>query len=153
MKPPAIVVLMTCLAVPSLHAQTPSQARAFLDATYAWDTNDDADDPLADAKVYSPSLIRMFDLDRRRAHGDVGRLDFDPLCECQDPGGVRYQINSITSSGVRKADAEVSLNSSQIGVPWRKTLRFDLVWTKHGWRIDDVHTERTASLRRFLAGN
>lgn len=150
MKVVLTLVFVTCIAPTYLRGQTVPQAREFLEGIYAWDTNDAADDPLADAKAYSPSLIRLIRLDQRRGHGDIGKLDYEPLCECQDPSGLRYTIKSMVPVGRYKLRAEVTLVNSPTGATWQKNVILDLVWTKQGWRINDTHTAREPSLREFL---
>ena len=132
----------------SAHAQSVRQAREFLNGIYSWDTNENADDPLGDNKTYAPSLIRLFHLDQHLAgKGNIGKLDYDPLCSCQDPGGLHYAISSLALKDPRRASAKISLKD---GASWHETLALDLLWTSNGWRIDDVHASRVHSLRAYL---
>ncbi len=57
--------------------------------------------------IFAPSLIALFDEDARLAHGEVGALDGDPLCDCQDDGGMAFKIASVRSVDRGRASAVV----------------------------------------------
>jgi len=87
--------------------------------------------------------------DKRRAgKGNVGKLDFDPLCSCQDPSNVKYEILTLTKRNEISAQVHMRLvypNQTS------SLINFDLKWTTQGWRIADIHTKTMRSLYEFLS--
>jgi hypothetical protein len=117
-------ILTVLLAAPATKAQSVQQAVAFIDSTYSWDTDINAENPLADSQVYTPDLVDLIRSDAELAStGGAVKLDFDPLCSCQDPTAVKSKRVSV-----------------------KKTSQ----WLSDGWRIRDVHASTIPSLRRFL---
>ena len=81
--------------------------------------------------------------------GDVGKLDWDPICDCQDagdPGELKVQSIKLTATGQSRMKAEVLFTI----VKESRTVTFSLLETKGGWRIDDITTKRTPSLQALL---
>jgi len=144
-----IPVLVICAIATSMSAQNVQQAKDFLLGIYSWDTNPDADDPLGDSKTYTVPLIKLMHEDERRAgKGNVGKLDFDPLCSCQDPSNIKYEILSLTKINEPSAQAHIRLiypNQTS------SLIDFDLKWTTQGWRIADIHTKTMRSFYEFLS--
>ncbi|MDE1162969.1 MAG: DUF3828 domain-containing protein [Acidobacteriaceae bacterium] len=142
----AVIVLLG-IGLRPLKAQDTAPVHDFVDGIYAWDSNDQADDPLPDEKVYTPALIHLFHDDQRRAgKGNIGKLDFDPLCSCQDAGGLKYALGPISMSGFTTSKVTVHLSDSNFS----SNITLFLRRTPKGWRIDDVQTNKIASLRQFL---
>jgi hypothetical protein len=83
-------VLAFCMLAPVTNAQTTGQAETFvrhLYSAYEHPASSSGPDYLAkDAPlVFSPSLLSLIRLDQKNTPpGYVGKLDFDPLCYCQD---------------------------------------------------------------------
>ncbi len=100
------------------------------------------------ASVFSPRLLALIRRDERNAHGEVGALDGDPICDCQDPGGVRLTTLSVARSGAGRATARVRLHFPD----GPRALVLDLASVAGQWRVDDVHTRGTPSLARLLGG-
>jgi len=67
--------------------------------------------------------------------GEVGALDGDPLCDCQDYGRLSVQIVSLRQPNPRSASASVRVT---FGPHDFRNLRLSLVQTPAGWRVADV---------------
>src|SRR5205823_9062981 len=67
--------------------------------------------------------------------GEVGALDGDPLCDCQDYGRLSARIVSLSQPDPRSASASVRV---MFGPHDRRNLRLSLVRTPAGWRVADV---------------
>jgi hypothetical protein len=107
-------------------------------------------DPLAQPRRYfSPELTAAIREDERLAHGEVGYLDGDPLCDCQDTGGMRSSITSV--AGSRNA-ATAHLLVRFDGTSDRRDILLKLARTPSGWRIADVGTADEPSLLHALLG-
>ena len=96
---------------------------------------------------FAPRLLAAINEDSRLAHGEVGYLDGDPICQCQDSSGMRPSITSVTRTSRDKAVVHVS-----IGWPNEKArpVRFSVVDTSRGWRIADVSSADEPSLLSAL---
>ncbi|HEX3423834.1 MAG TPA: DUF3828 domain-containing protein [Sphingomicrobium sp.] len=97
--------------------------------------------------IFAPRLSAAIRKDQEFAQGEVGFVDGDPLCDCQDTGGMRSRIISVTASGPR-AVARVSIRFS--GTNDSRDLRLKLIRTAAGWRIADVGTHDERSLLEDL---
>jgi hypothetical protein len=143
------IALLCCSA--SVEAQDLKEARAFVTKVYSqYDgcltpNSDDCGSDL-DPNWFSKSLWHLIDLDRKAAEKAGGNpyLDADPICACQDPDGLRVVRLQLSLRGNNRAIAFVTLNSA-VGV-----VRLSLVFTKAGWRVDDIAEDDMPSLRKFL---
>lgn len=98
------------------------------------------------ARVFSPRLRALLRRDRELTpKGEVGALDGDPICDCQD-----FEISrvSVTAEAVRPHRARATAHFLNAGR--RTTVRFDLVATADGWRIDNIHSPSTPDLAAYL---
>ena len=136
-----ILAALALAAAPAPAAETP---RHFVERLYAayrrasWN-------PLArPARVFAPPLAAAIDEDRRLSGDEVGFLDGDPVCDCQDPAGLRARILGLTPGGRASATVRVTLRFGDDGDGRRLTLR--LARTAAGWRIADIATPDSASL-------
>jgi len=143
------LLFVTCAA----RTQTPAQAESFVRHLYA-EYNDPKrpNGPSFLTKemtlVFSPELASLIRADARKTpKGDVGKLDGDPICNCQDPDGLKLGKLVITKTGDNTATADVRLDYSG-GNP--DSLKLLLLWTPAGWRVDDVSTADTPSLKKYL---
>lgn len=137
-----IVLALALAAAPA--AETP---KAFLERVYANYLSRNFS-PLAHAdRYFAPRLKAAIDQDARLANGEVGYLDGDPICQCQDPDGLRSKILRIKLNAPWKATAEVLLDYPDSTATH---IRLILVRTKAGWRIADVGASDEPSLVKAL---
>jgi hypothetical protein len=99
------------------------------------------------AEVFDPGMIAAFREDSRLAKGEVGFVDGDPICQCQDDGGMKSKIVAVTMQGTAKADVLVSL-LFEGGKPNPVTLH--LVVVNGQWRIYDITASEEPSYRTAL---
>jgi hypothetical protein len=79
----------------------------------------------------------------------VGKLDGDPICDCQDPGNpgeLKVKSIKLTATGQSKMQAEVLFTI----VNESRSVTLSLLETPAGWRIDDIATKDMPSLRTLL---
>jgi hypothetical protein len=147
MRIPAAILLSLLLAGPAA-AQDLEKAKAFVTGLYAAYGKEPGPDYIGKQakQVWSPALL---DLMRREAastpEGDVGALDGDPICNCQD-----YEISTVTvtvkATDTNKARADVFF----LNLGRRQLVSLDLVLVGGRWRVDDVHSQGTPSLVGLL---
>lgn len=140
-------LIAALLLAPAPAAESP---RAFVERLYAGYRQPDYD-PLADpGRVLAPPLAAAVAEDVRLSKDEVGYMDADPFCQCQDPGGLRPLVGEVRTSGRSAATAHVLLRFPGSD---RRDLSLRLVRTAAGWRVADVVTadepSLLASLRRF----
>lgn len=100
----------------------------------------------ADA-VFAPALLRLIRRDAAETPaGDVGALDGDPICDCQDFDGLRNV--DVRIAGGANGHARATIRFQITGQ--RRTVGLDLVAVGGHWRVSDVHTADTPSLVRLL---
>lgn len=139
------LALLAALLAPAAPAETP---RAFVERLYAGYRDPDYN-PLARPKrIFAPPLVAAIREDRRLSSDEVGYMDADPLCQCQDASGLSPQVGEVRRSGRSTATAHVllSLDGSE-----RRELHLRLVRTPAGWRIADVVTADEPSLLGSLS--
>ena len=55
-------------------------------------------------------MIAAFREDARLAKGEVGFVDADPFCQCQDDSGLKSKVVSVTMTSANGTDAVVNLS-------------------------------------------
>jgi hypothetical protein len=151
----AVWVVAACLAsVASAAAAAPdaASARTFvlkLYSHYPSKPNGKPFNPTGKhaSEVFDPGLIAAFREDAKLANGEVGFIDEDPLCQCQDDSGLKPKLVSVTMTGPNAADAVVNLHYPN-DKPVALTLH--LVPVKGAWRIHDLSTGDVKSYRADL---
>ena len=95
---------------------------------------------------YAPALRRWMDRDAAYSarRSEVGALDGIPFCGCQDfDAGYRFETHVVaTATG---ATARVRLHNGT-----RSLMKIDLVPSRRGWLVSDVHSKDTPSLLALL---
>ena len=150
----AVWIFAACLAsVASPVAAAPDalSARAFVEKLYSHypsNPNRKAFDPTGKnaSQVFHPGMIAAFREDAKLANGEVGFVEADPLCQCQDDSGLRPKVVSVTMKGPNAADAAVNLASPGEA----RTLVLHLVPVNGEWRIYDLSIGETQSYRADL---
>jgi hypothetical protein len=138
---------MILLALAVSAAQPAETPRRFLDRIYAGYKHSDFSPLVHPDRYFAPPLVAAIREDSRLAHGEVGYLDGDPLCQCQDASGLRARIARVSVTGPGHATAEVILDYPD-NTPAR--VRLSLVRARLGWRIADVSAGDQPSLIRAL---
>ena len=136
--------LIAFLLAAAIAGETP---RAFLERTYASYANSNFSPLEKPGRIFAPQLRAAILEDERLAHGEVGFLDGDPLCDCQDTGGMRSKIVSVARTAAG-ASALISIHFD--GTNDTREIRLKLVETREGWRIADVGTKSEPSLLKDL---
>ena len=142
-------LIAAALAVPfGAHAQGLDAARQFTLQLYAAYQHGEPDYLGRDARLtFAPQLLALIRRDQATTpSGDVGILDGDPICDCQDAQGVRLAHLTIRQAGPARAHAKVTLSFPT------ETRSMELVLVAEGarWRVADVHTRETSSLAKLL---
>ncbi|HEY1880428.1 MAG TPA: hypothetical protein VGG68_10905 [Caulobacteraceae bacterium] len=101
--------------------------------------------------MFDPSLAGLIDEDTRLAGGEVGALDGDPLCDCQDDSGNSFTLGVTRANGPNGAVVEVVRHDHNVKPPAAETIRIVLRRAEGAWRIDDVGSPNMPSLRGYLA--
>jgi hypothetical protein len=105
---------LASVASPVAAAADAAGARAFAEKLYSHypsNPNGIEFDPTGKnaREVFDPGLIAAFREDARLARGEVGFVDADPLCQCQDDSGLKPKVVSVRVTGPHAADVVVNL--------------------------------------------
>ncbi|MFS2127078.1 DUF3828 domain-containing protein [Pseudomonas sp. Pseusp97] len=138
----ALSLILLTLFDTSLAASTPAadtaSAERFLRQLYASYSPDGPGVPnstLKEEDVYDASLIALMKADQDAADGEVGYLNGDPVCDCQDWGDLRIQTLTFAATDDGRLKASVTLKDVVTGEG--KQLDLLLHRTAQGWRVED----------------
>lgn len=98
-------------------------------------------------RVFAPRLLALIRRDRATTPaGEVGVLDGDPVCDCQDADGLKVGHVAVTALGPGHARADITVRFPD----GPRVISLDLAASHNAWRIADIHTHETPSLVRLL---
>lgn len=98
------------------------------------------------ARVFSPRMIALLRRDRRLTpRGEVGALDGDPICDCQD-----FEISQVRVEVTPSGPGGVTAVAHFINLGTATTVRLDLIPVRGQWRVDNVHSPSIPDLAQFL---
>jgi hypothetical protein len=144
------LLLAMLVSAPHLvaHAQSEAGARAFVQGLYDRYGRDDPEYLGRDAPAaFSPSLLRLFHrVQAATPEGSAMTPDWDPICDCQDPDGLKLVGLSIHPASAASATADVLLDYSG-----QRRIRIEFKLARQGqvWRVSDVEEDGT-DLRDIL---
>lgn len=114
--------------------------------------------PLGDEAplVFTPSVVALMAEARERE--DTAAFDADPVCQCQDPGGLRLLTSTVLAAEADRAVVQVifdfqgPLSAVAPDLDSESTVRLVLILGRgdEGWRIDDILPLQAWSFRRGL---
>jgi hypothetical protein len=151
--PPLLVLLClmlnACASGDRSSLDSSQRARQFVEALYSRYSTGTSPSPLeSPSETFAPALARLIMDDRQKAAGELGALDHDPFCACQDFVNFKVRSIEIVLHESLKAQATVSfLNSDR---PQKVTLQLERVDDAAAWRVGDVEEPEIGSLRSFL---
>lgn len=149
MRAPGHLLVAGLLAVAApVQAQDLPAAQTFVSGLYSAYQRQPGPDYLGKqmGEVFAPDLIALI---RREAasvpKGEVGALDGDPICDCQD-----WQISKVevAVTGPKPGAAVADVHFRNAGEP--REVRLDLVAVQGRWRVGDVRTADMPSLIKLL---
>ena len=149
-----LAIAISCIltaGISAAQAAEPSAASAeqFLRGLYAKYVRNGKPTPFVypDARnIADPAMMALLKNDRDKSNGEVGAMDSDPICDCQDWDVITVTSVHVTMQGANAATADLAISD------WGDIhkFRYALVWTKDGWRIHDIGTKDTPSLVTYL---
>jgi hypothetical protein len=143
------VLLATLLApLPAQARDHLGAARTFTQGLYEAYRHGEPDYLGARARTtFAPRLLALIRDDRvATAPGDEGAIDWDPICDCQDEGGMKVERVAIGEVAPDRALATVTLRFPAETM----TVKLDLVTWRGQWRVADIHTRDAPSLVALL---
>jgi hypothetical protein len=138
------ILLAAAAAAAQPQAETP---RAFMERLYAAYRDSDFSPFEHPERVFAPRLLAAINEDSRLNQGEVGYLDGDPICQCQDATGLQTTITRVKLLG--RDNARVSVTIGLAGYKPRPAT-FSLVRTRAGWRIADVWSPDEPSMLKGI---
>ena len=149
-----LVALAVCPRLMSAQASALDLVRQ-LYATYAWETSDAemakhtpffSEQKAVIARYLDAPLLRAVLRNRacEQRTGEICNLDFDPMWDSQDPGGVTVEVVSTRASTAVQARVHYPSDSTIRVVTYR------LRKTPGGWRITDMKGAGWPSLLALL---
>ena len=97
------------------------------------------------AAYFEKGLLSMYIKEEAESHGEVGKLEVDPLYYAQD---VEIKDFSVVLVAKQKDSAEVAASFKNLGNS--KKIVFSLANTAQGWRITDIKYPDGITLKSIL---
>lgn len=126
----SLMPFLAALLAPA--AETPS---AFVDRLYASYRDEDYSPLRRPGRIFAPPFVAALAEDSRLSRDEIGFIDADPLCQCQDHKGMRAEPGGARRISARRAEVPVRLRFGGSDV---RDIRLKLVRTATGWRIADI---------------
>lgn len=125
-----------------------TSARAFLTHLYAgYHPDAGLNVILPDEEVYAPALLAALQANREAYNGEVGYLDGDPLCGCQD---IAQDLRTLDVTIDPLADGRVRASLASPDPQHPLDLRLTLQRDGASWRVADIATLTEPSLLQAL---
>jgi hypothetical protein len=124
-----------------------ASAKAFVTRVYGGDADTRLSPEPGSPDVWDPTMVALYarvDAEQERSGGAI--LDFEPLCACQDDGGMTWRITDAASPEAGKASVTVTRTIGDDTTD----VRLALVDTANGWRLQDVGTDDVPSWAEHL---
>jgi hypothetical protein len=138
------ILLAALLAPAAAPAETP---RAFVARVYAAYRNENFSPFTHPERLFTPPFVAALKEDARLFRGEVGYIDADPICQCQDTGGLRAEIREVRQPSPAAAEVRVTL---RFGGSDARSIQLKLARTAAGWRIADIAAADEPSFLRGL---
>jgi hypothetical protein len=130
----SLAVLAAAMLSPAPAGETP---RAFVERLYASYRDSNYSPFTRAARVFAPPFVAALREDSRLFRDEVGFIDADPICQCQDAGGLRARVAGVRQPTAAAAEARILL---RFGDTDSRDLILRLVRTRAGWRVADIAT-------------
>ena len=135
-----MIPLLLAAALAGQQADTP---RVFVEHLYGAYRQPDYSPFKHPERVFAPALLAAINEDSKLAKGEVGYLDGDPVCQCQDTAGLHAAITNLRLQGKDRASVDVSIDLQGYEA---RLATLSLVHTRQGWRIADIGSADEPSL-------
>lgn len=143
-------VVLVPAAAQAADLQDAATARAFVERIYADYARDSGHAAIDDdfATIFEPQLASAMqaDGDAAAAAGEMGKLEADPFCQCQDWEPFTAQVGDVYAIG---DTAKVTVRFHNFD---DRAVTLDLVETSAGWRVSDVTSGDFRLRALFLGG-
>ncbi len=131
-----------------------ADAKAFLEGLYAHYKTSSSNSTFQPfdanaADVLDADTIALMKADEKALNGELGDIDGDWICDCQDYQSITATI-AVQSATPTAAKATADFHDVEDTSPKPHHDTFDLVKTPAGWRIHDMGTSDQPSLRKVL---
>jgi hypothetical protein len=145
---PALMIA-TALFAPVVAPAGPTEAsaRAFLQSIYGFYRKGGSGAPLKrPERWFEPRLAAAIraDIAQTDRTGDLGKLDADLFCDCQDFDDIKATIGRVSIAAGKATTAVLVDNGGPV------TLTYTLAWTRAGWRVFDIAYEHGTLREVFL---
>lgn len=129
------------------YSQKKASAESFLVELYSQYQSPAGPDFLGKAAdtLFTPALLHLIRKEQQQPQGNVGILDFDPLCDCQDFEISDFHVRTRVSD---QKDILAEVTFKNFGSEVRLDLTLKKVVSR--WKIADIHSKSVPSLYHVL---
>ncbi len=140
--------LLVLTALPAMAASI-EKPETFVRRVYARYRTDGPGLPMerpGGSAFYTGALLDAFAKDSALANGEIGAIDSDPICVCQDYENLRVTAVAIENGEADTVKARVKFTNLQ----YHETVTLTLSRTAAGWRIADVGSQHQPSIMALI---
>jgi hypothetical protein len=156
--PPAPIATNVAPAntAPAAQAAAPNDAadaKAFLQGLYdhykTSQNNSFSPFGASETQVFDPDTVALLGADRKALKGELGEIDGDWLCDCQDFASLKA---TIAVQSATPTTATATSDFVDVGMPGQGARhdQFQLVKVNGAWRIHDIKSSDEGWLRATL---
>jgi len=102
--------------------------------------------PAGQDPLFSRTMNALIGDDFRAANGEVGTIEYDIFCQCQDQDGFVVNSMAVAQGDLNTASASVVFTNMGI----EKSAILELVREGGNWKVDDVETGTNSSVKDML---
>ncbi len=142
-------MLLSAGLISPAESREPESAAAFLRRIYApYVAGDTTADPTGKAAptIFDARLTALIRKDQTQSQGEIGVLDQNPICDCQDFDRIKLRSITFLHRNAIRATANVRFTNLHT----TSVLKYTLTKSKRGWRVTDIATKDMPSLVAFL---
>ena len=96
--------------------------------------------------IVDSSLLALLRRDQIMSKGEVGAIDGDPICQCQDWDKLKVLSLRVVPSGTDRASGNVTFTNAGE----RSSVHFELRMENGSWKIHDLSYQGTPSFQAHL---
>lgn len=145
----ALILLTACSS--NKKPEDPAQFMRKIFRTYAPGSEAVSYYETGEKRILTDSLLKIITENDKAHEGEVGYLNGDPICDCQDYGTIRIKKIEVLSNDDKNAEVVAEFYLFE-GNREERNIKYQLIAENGLWYIDNIisSTEKVSSLKEAI---